>query len=512
MTKTDEKKWDLIVIGGGITGAGILREAQRNGIKTLLLEQNDFAWGTSSRSSKLVHGGLRYLKEGQLKLTYESVREREKLINEAPSLIEPVGFMMPIYEGTKPSKLSISVGLGIYDLMAFKWDHKFIDTKDLGDKAHTLKRDGLKGVFYFEDGRTDDARLVIRLIMEATESFDSVALNYNRVTSIEKKGTGHTVTSFDKESLKETVFHASNVINATGVWSDKLTKLPYKKKHIRPLRGSHIIIPHELIPIDDAIGFSHPDDGRMLFMVPWENVILCGTTDVDHTDDLNMEPSITKDEFDYILKSIIEYFPDVKIGKDDVISTFAGVRPVVSSGGLKPSQESREYILWKRDGITSVTGGKLTTFRKIAIDTLKESGFTLTHNSDPVFTEYKEHFSKNSYNIDDQTWKKLVGKYGVKAHDVVSNKEASLLKYVPETNYIWAEIVYAGENEFVKNLSDLLLRRVRIGNVLKDGGAFHLDYIQSICSEVMPWSEDEWEEEKEKYRKLWRERYSIPEA
>ncbi|MCP4162931.1 MAG: glycerol-3-phosphate dehydrogenase/oxidase [Deltaproteobacteria bacterium] len=499
--------WDLIVIGGGVTGAGILREAERNGIKTLLLEQKDFAWGTSSRSSKMVHGGIRYMKEGMFGLTYESVKERQKLLKEAPFLIKTLGFLMPIYKDKSPSKLSMSIGLAIYDLMGLKWGHKFIKKEKMNKVFENLNSEKLKGVFYFEDAKTDDARLVIRLIMEAVQG-DSKALNYHRVNSVKKTENGFSVTAFDEGNKSEIVFKGKNVINATGVWSDKISRLPFNNKHIRPLRGSHIVFPRKFIPIDDAIGFSHPHDGRMLFIVPWQNTIICGTTDVDHSNDLNNEPSITKEEFDYLLECVNHYFPTVKLTDNDIISTYAGVRPVVSSGNLSPSQESREFILWKEDGITSVTGGKLTTFRKIAMDTLKKAGFKLKLKNQPVFNKLEN--TKNIYNIENSIWEKLLGRYGNDAHKVVKDKAPPLLDSIPGTDYLWAELPYTVEKEKIHHLSDLLLRRVRVGNILQEGGLVHLDMIESLCSEYLPWDSDRWRNEKDQYIKFWRKYYSIP--
>lgn len=501
-----DTNWDLIVIGGGITGAGIFREAQKNGIKTLLLEMNDFAWGTSSRSSKLVHGGLRYLKEKQFKLTYESVKEREKLMKELPSLVKPLGFMMPIYDRIKPSKLSVKLGLTIYDLMALKWQHRFFPVEEVKDMAGNLIKKDLKGIFRFEDAVTDDARLVLRLLFEDNDT-DSKVLNYHMVESVVPGKKGFEVSVLDKESSKEKVFFSKKVINATGVWSDKISKIPGSSKFLRPLRGSHIIVSRDLIPVDEAIGFSHPDDGRMLFIVPWQGVVLCGTTDVDHSENMSREPNITFEEYQYIIRGLEKYFP-VEIKNEDVISTFAGIRPVISSGGLKPSQESREYMLWKDNGIVSVTGGKLTTFRKIAADTLKEAGFKIKTVNKPLFSEKIPEVKDTG--IDSETLNSLYGRYGEKVHNIISCKDKKLLSKIPSTEYLWAELIFSAENEKVKRLSDLLLRRVRIGNILKEGGTEHLDYIEEILEKSLNWDKERWKKEKEEYKDLIREDYGVP--
>ncbi|MCK4533923.1 MAG: glycerol-3-phosphate dehydrogenase/oxidase, partial [Syntrophobacterales bacterium] len=319
-----KEDWDLIIIGGGITGAGIFREATRMGLKILLVERMDFAWGTSSRSTKLVHGGLRYLKDGHLLLTKASVEERERMLKEAPGLVEQVGFLMPVYRGISPGKWSLDIGLLLYDLMAHEKQHQFYDTRDFSALTPHLKRKGLAGGFRFFDAQTDDARLVLRLINEAVAS-GGCALNYTAAKEILRNSDGQVtgVVIEDTETLEKKTLSTGAVINAAGAWGEELHPSPDKKRHLRPLRGSHLVFPSSVIPIDKAVTMVHPTDNRPVFAIPWEGAVLVGTTDIDHREDIQKEPSITEEEISYLLEAIQLFFPSLDVSADNCISTFA---------------------------------------------------------------------------------------------------------------------------------------------------------------------------------------------
>ena len=263
------EKWDLIIVGGGITGAGILREAIRTGLHVLLVEQKDFAWGTSSRSSKLVHGGLRYLKEGQFWLTKVSVEERERLLKEASGLVEPLGFLMPVYSGQKPGRWTLETGLSLYDLMAHDKQHRFYGAQEFSMLAPHIKQEGLLGGFRFLDAQVDDARLVQRLINEAVVS-GANALNYITVTEIRRNARDEVVgvEVEDTETHATKTFSTRAVINATGSWAEKLHPSPEPNVHLRPLRGSHLVFPSWALPVAQAVSFVHPADNRPYSLFP----------------------------------------------------------------------------------------------------------------------------------------------------------------------------------------------------------------------------------------------------
>ena len=512
---TMDKKWDLVVIGGGITGAGIFREAVRIGLKVLLVEQKDFAWGTSSRSSKMVHGGLRYLKEGRFLLTRTSVKERERLLKESPGLVEPMEILVPVYSDHGPGKQILGFGLSIYGLMAHEKQHTYFDSGSFIKMAPEIKQDKLVGGFSFYDAKVDDARLVMRLINEGVLA-GGTAVNYTQANDIirNKKGRIKGVLVEDVETNETKELIVDTIINATGSWAEKIHLSPKKGFHLRPLRGSHIILFADALPVTKAISFIHPDDNRPIFLTPWEGGILVGTTDMDHEQSLSKEPFISEQEFAYLLRGVNVHYPSAALSYEQCISTFAGVRPVLSKGGLSPSQESRESVIWKDKGLITVTGGKLTTFRKMAFDALKAAKSFLsssikTIQSEPVFVKVPLNlFGDDS--VSKETWLRLYGRYGFFAEMIVKNASKEDLQMIPGTHTIWAEIKHAAEHEKVRHLSDLLLRRVRLGILTPDGGREHLDRIENICKNILPWDEKQWADEKKMYLNLWKTAHGIP--
>jgi glycerol-3-phosphate dehydrogenase len=301
--------WDLVVIGGGITGAGILREATRMGLRVVLVEQKDFAWGTSSRSSKMVHGGLRYIKEGKLFLTKTAVEERERLLKEAPGLVESLGFLLPVYEDQRPGKRTLKIGLSLYDVLAGERQHKYCDAAEFVAMIPYVKREGLTGGFHFFDAQVDDSRLVLRLINESV-AHGAFALNYTAVTEIIRNPEGAVtgVALQDTETRETKIIDAPAVINATGCWAEKLHPSPEPQRHLRPLRGSHLIFPANVLPLTEGFSFMHPQDNRAVFIVPWEGAVLIGTTDLDHKGDLAAEPKITPQEAAYLIEGVRALF------------------------------------------------------------------------------------------------------------------------------------------------------------------------------------------------------------
>ena len=261
--------WDLVIIGGGITGAGILREAIRMGLKVVLVEQKDFAWGTSSRSSKMVHGGLRYIKEGKLFLTKIAVEERERLLKEAPGLVESLGFLLPVYDDQRPGRRTLKIGLSLYDVLAGERQHKFYDAGKFTERVPYVKREGLTGGFHFFDAQVDDSRLVLRLINESV-ACGALALNYTAVTEIIRNTEGAVtgVAVRDTETDETKIIHSPAVINATGSWAEKLHPSPEPHRRLRPLRGSHLVFPASLLPLAEGFSFMHPQDNRAVFIVP----------------------------------------------------------------------------------------------------------------------------------------------------------------------------------------------------------------------------------------------------
>jgi len=509
------KTWDLIIVGGGITGAGILREATRMGLKVVLVEQKDFAWGTSSRSSKLVHGGLRYLKEGHFLMTKIAVEERERLLKEAPGLVESLGFLLPIYEDQKPGKRTLQVGLSLYDIMARERQHQYYEADAFVQMVPYINRKGLKGGFHFLDAQVDDSRLVLRLINESVLA-GAQALNYTAVINIIRNGEGNVVgvEIEDVETHETWKIYSSAVINATGSWAEKLHPSPDPKRHLRPLRGSHLVFPASVLPLSEGLSFIHPLDNRAVFVIPWEGAVLVGTTDLDHPGDLSLEPKITEDEVTYLMEGVRAVFPSLVISLKDCLCAFAGIRPVLSEGKIEPSEESREHVVWVDHGLVTVTGGKLTTFRRLAGDALKAAnpflppGKVLDKKA-PVFGKVPEN-PVQDYGLSAQIWRRLFGRYGRTAESLIQMAEPDDLSIIPGTHTLWAELPYVAQHEQIRHLSDLLLRRVRIGLLTPEGGKAYLKRIQKLCKDVLPWDHRRWKEEISLYLEDWLHVHALP--
>src|SRR5512145_1412598 len=278
-----DQPWDMIIIGGGITGAGILRQATHAGLRALLVEAHDFASGTSSRSSKMVHGGLRYLSTGQIKLTMESVHERQRLLHEGTGLIDPLEFLLVSYKGDRPPAWIFAVGLMIYDTLAMRWQHQRESVNEMETLCPQLTRNSLAGGFRFFDAQTDDARMVLRVLQEGVRAGGS-AINYARVEGLLRDPRGRVcgVQLRDQAANRTAEVMAPVVVNATGAWADELRGTLGQPRRLRQLCGSHLIFPREKLPVNKVISFLHPVDRRPVFAFPWEGVTLIGTTDVDY--------------------------------------------------------------------------------------------------------------------------------------------------------------------------------------------------------------------------------------
>ena len=509
-----DQDWDIVIVGGGITGAGILREATRPGLRVLLVEQRDFAWGTSSRSSKLVHGGFRYLKEGKLGLTMASVQEREQLLAAGPGLIDPLGFLLATYEGDKMGRLIYEAGLTVYDLLALQWSHEYYSPADFRMMAPHLTTSGLKGGFRYGDALTDDARLTLRVIREAVAD-GGTAVNYVRAEKLflDENGRVDGLRLRDLETTQTRDVPARLVINATGAWADGLRAQVGGKRKIRPLRGSHLIFPNWRLPVAQAVSFLHPLDQRPVFILPWEGVSLVGTTDEDHAAPLNEEPAITPGEAAYLLAAVAAQFPSLDLTLADVTASFAGVRPVIGSGKVDPSDESRDHVVWAENGLLTVTGGKLTTFRLIALDALKAARHHFPNlpepdDERPVLDQVAADLPEQ---LDQLARRRLLGRYGEDAPALLAAAQADELTPVVNTPYLWAELRWAARAEGVVHLDDLLLRRVRLGLLLPGGGVGCLERVRAICQPELGWDDARWETEEAVYRELWRRSYSLPE-
>ncbi|MHA4807908.1 glycerol-3-phosphate dehydrogenase/oxidase [Flavitalea flava] len=466
-------EWDLCIIGGGATGLGVAVDAASRGFKTILLEKYDFAKGTSSRSTKLVHGGVRYLQQGNIKLVTEALHERGILRRNAPHLVKNQSFIVPNYKWWEGPYYGI--GLKVYDWMAGSLGlgpSRLLSREETLDLAPTLDAEGLRGGVLYHDGQFDDARLAINLAQTAAAE-GGVLLNYFPVTGLireDEQIRGLQVT--DSISGKKYAIRAKVVINATGVFSDTILRMddPASDSIIAPSQGVHIVLDKEFLPGEAAILVPHTDDGRVLFAVPWHDKIIIGTTDTPVTE-VSSEPRPQPEEIDFILQQIGRYLTKIP-GRKDIRSTFAGLRPLVKSSSKKTAELSRDHLITiSAAGLITITGGKWTTYRRMAEDTvntaitrarlMKKSCVTATLPIHGATLPGQEAWSTptSPVAIGDPLYY-----YGTDAMAInsLAASEPVLGEYLhPRLPYVKAEIIWAAREELCMTVEDALSRRTR---------------------------------------------------
>jgi glycerol-3-phosphate dehydrogenase len=534
-----EGPFDVLVIGGGITGAGIARRTALAGLRTALIEKGDLAAGTSAWSSKLVHGGLRYLAHLQVGVVRESVQGREALLRAAPGLVEELGFLMPIARGASPGRALMEGGLTAYDVLARRRTHRRLRGGELEMLAPRVRGQDVAASFRYGDAWTDDARLVLRVALDAVAA-GAVVLSRAAVDDLLTDAAGdvvgvHLTDLAPDGGGRSAEVRAAAVVNATGAWADRLRGAVGGVPRLRPLRGSHLLFPAWRLPVAQAVSYAHPDDGRPVFAYPWETVTLVGTTDVDHGGDLDAGARISTDEAAYLLAWARHVFPGLDLGMDDVHATFAGVRPVIGSGKADPSAESRDHACWDERGLLTVTGGKLTTFDAIARDALRtlrprfagrsvdDVGLTAaTPPLDPLPGELVDAVRGRTPRPeagipDDFTTlapalrRRLAGRHGPDAAALVAAAaDRYELAPIPGAPDPWAALRWAARAEGVVHLDDLLLRRVRLGLLLPDGGVAHLARVRSLVADELGWDGRRWAAEEAAYRARWARDHARP--
>lgn len=508
-----QQSWDIIVIGGGITGVGVAREAVRRGQKTLLIEQADYSWGSSSRSSKMVHGGLRYIAQGEVRLTWHSLTERERLLREAPGLVERMGYYFAHFRGVFPGRWPFQALVMLYDFLAGVRDHRFFRAINFLQLIPGYRDQGLTGASRYTDAITDDSRLVQRVLDEAIAG-GLTCLNYVKASELQMiAGRVAGIELEDRISAERCVVQAKVVINATGAWADRLRRQLINEVRVRPLRGSHLVFTATRLPLSEAIICHHPADGRVMFIYPWEGRTIVGTTDLDHDQDLDDEAVLSAAEMHYLMAGVNAAFPSAELTTGDIVSTWSGIRPVVSAGdGNDPSKESRSHSVWDNQGLITVTGGKLTTFRLIALDALKLAsdylGIRVRDDKAPTFTAARNEVRPAS--VDVLVWARVQHRYGLHAQAFVRDMPAQELVAVADTYILFAELRWACRHEQVVHLDDLLLRRVRLGLLLPAGGLADIPELDSLLRDELGWSAEVIAAERERYLAIWARYYYLP--
>ena len=457
------QEWDFIVIGGGATGLGIAVEAASRGFRVVLLEQNDFAAGTSSRSTKLIHGGVRYLQQGNISLVLEALKERGIMKRNAPHLVHDLPFIVPTYDWWEGPFYGI--GLKLYDILAGKegfGPSKILSQEETVKRIPTVETDGLRGGVIYYDGQFDDSRLAINLAQTAAEQGGTL-INYMKAIKLLKQNDlicG--VIAHDLENNQEYELKSRSVINATGVFSDSIRKLdePMAPPIIQPSQGTHIVLDKSFLPGETAIMVPHTDDGRVLFAIPWHNRVIVGTTDTPVVD-LTLEPLPMKQEIEFLLKHAAQYLTKDP-NPNDVLSVFAGLRPLVSSvKNLETAAISREHVISiSRTGLITIAGGKWTTYRKMAEETIDQAIVVAQ-------LEYQPSVSKtlqiHGYHNHADRFGKLeyYGSDAIEIQNLVK-KEPRLGEPLHNDSVLRAEVVWAVRNEMARTVEDFLARRRRI--------------------------------------------------
>lgn len=460
----EQENWDVIIIGGGATGLGTAVDAASRGYRTLLLEQSDFAKGTSSRSTKLVHGGVRYLAQGDIALVYEALHERGLLLKNAPHLVKDQEFIIPVYSWL--SKYKYLIGLTLYDLLAGKSGFKkssFLSAAKVLKAIPGLKPDGLIGGVSYSDGQFDDARLALNLAQTAAE-YGGVLLNYTKVTGLTKiNGEVNGVSFIDTETNKSFSLKAKVVVNATGVFVDDILKMdvPTGRAIVRPSQGAHVVLDQSFLNGDSALMIPKTSDGRVLFAVPWHGKVLVGTTDTP-LNEHSLEPRPLEEEIEFILTTAGKYLTR-QPSRKDVLAAFAGLRPLAAPGkdtnSTKEISRSHKLII-SASGLITITGGKWTTYRRMAMDVVDKAIDLGKLTAKKCITQdVKIH----GYVAEMQTG--ALGLYGADADGI-----RSLIKVRPELGevlqagfkYVKAEVVWMVRNEMARTIEDVLSRRMRL--------------------------------------------------
>lgn len=523
-----QEKMDVLVIGGGITGAGIALDAVTRGLKTAVIEMQDFAAGTSSRSTKLVHGGLRYLEQFQIKLVAEVGKERAIVYENGPHVTSPEWMMLPFHKGGTFGPFTTNIGLRVYDFLAGvkkSERRKMFNPEEALQKEPLIQEEGLKGAGYYVEYKTDDARLTIEVMKKAVEH-GVQALNYTKAVDLLYDGKGKVcgVLAEDKVSGETYEIHAKKVISASGIWLDELREKDGSKqgKHLHLTKGVHLVFSKEVFPLQQSIYFDVPD-GRMVFAIPRGNKTYVGTTDTHYDGNLK-NPKTTKQDRDYILNAIEYMFPTLNIKASDVESSWAGIRALFSdSDGEKPGEISRKDEIFVSDsGLISIAGGKLTGYRKMAEDAVntvvkqfKEEENLLYSSSMtkdlPVsggdvggskgFEVFKKEQMKrgDSLNIPEETTRKLINMYGGNVSQLfdiyTEHKEKAEKENIDP--FVLTELIYSMDYELAYKPVDFFIRRT-------SALLFDIDWVKQHQEDVIRYMAKslKWDEtQKEQYSK-----------
>jgi glycerol-3-phosphate dehydrogenase len=506
--------FDLLVVGGGITGAGIARDAAGRGLQVALVEAGDIAAGTSSRSSRLVHGGLRYLETFDFSLVFEALRERQRLLDLAPHLVHPLPFVFPVYRGDPTSLPKLAAGMWLYETLALFRSprrHRLFRRAGALGAEPMLRSQGLVGGALYFDAQVDDARLTLA-VARAAHDAGATLLSYARALAfdLERRSVG-AVRVRDELDGREVELRARLVVNATGPWSDRVRQLADSRAapRLRTTKGVHLLVPRERVGNRNAVIFRSAVDGRVMFILPWREFTYVGTTDTEYSGDPGAAEA-DGDDVSYLLDSANATFPAAHLTPEDVLSTWSGVRPLLASvkrGRRSPSGTSREHAIWRDpSGLLNVAGGKLTTYRSMAAEVAERAARLLRSEFGiPSGDYYTEHLplpgapetsveslemeldgSAVNLGMEAGLARDLARRHGTAAGDILALIAADRALGAPVVDgrpYTWAEVIYAVRSELALTLEDVLRRRLQLFYELRDGG---LPVARAVAQRIAP--------------------------
>jgi len=532
ISKFERETYDLIIIGGGITGAGVARDAASRGMKVALIEARDFAFGTSSRSSKLIHGGIRYLENLEFRLVFEALSERRLLFENAPHLVHPLRFVLPLYRGGRVGMFKMGLGMWLYDALSLfeaPEPHERLSASETMLRLPLLKESDLLGSYVYSDAYMDDDRLVLETLRSAAD-FGAEAVNYVRATGAIKEASGGRLIGVLAEDVigrRPLKIFGRHIISTVGPWTDELASrlIDSWKNILRPSKGVHLTFSRDRIPLQQAVVMAADHEKRIVFGIPRHEMVIVGTTDTDFQSDPS-EVTTNSEDVSYLLRVANEYFPGAKLTADDIIATYAGVRPLVDDGSESESKTSREHLILRDPrNVTFVAGGKYTTYRRMAEETVEvaleaysveeQVRFQKPNTKlplNPLASLDSLHVARRNVSQVSQEFAQpeslvsaLVERHALETESILERLVTHPLasRDLPPTIKLWmAEVLHAVEETMCLSLCDFYFRRSPLFLSQPDHGVSMLPTLARVMQSALGWNDQQKEAEIQKLQEL----------